>query len=443
MSTGMRRGLAWAFVILFLISAPVVVLYTAGYRLNLPSGRLVQTGILSISSVPSGARVLVDGVLSGTTSALVKNLLPGSHRVELRKDGYLPWSKTLPIESQRTTFVQNAVLNADKPAVLQRAASAGAGAFARATGNAAYVRQGKVWNEIWSYQPQDGGDRLVARRPSSDGMPALAWSPDGTTLAISTGSGPSRSVSLVNVDDGRRFDLPAKSGTPAGWDAGTGAAYLLSAKDGISSADVDGDVVSIAPSPALALETSADGSYAIVAAEGERLAVVHRQANGVSLVGYVPMGNYRFAPAPDGWLALDDADRQSLIVLDGNGSGAAVLTANASQWQWEPKGRRLLYTDGHELHLFDPLGGGDETLTRVSDPITGIAWRVGLDAALYAQGAQLVSIEFDRRDGRETATLAQGNGFQSLWTDPSGKTAFTFGSLDGGKTSGLISRGLE
>lgn len=380
MSTGFRRGLALLFIVAFLITAPAVVLYTAGYRLNVRNGQLVQTGILSVDSAPRGARVTVDGNAAGVTPSLAKDLLPGPHRLTLIKDGYLPWEKTLSVASQQTTFVNPAVLNADQPATRAKETGIEDTAVARETGRAGYVRRQGAWDEVWSFDPIDGSEQLVARLPVVNGAwPVLAWSADGTSL----------------------------SATPKG--------------------------ARVSPLTRL-------GDFSLQPA-GDRLAVVQARGSGPGqILAYVPSAAYAFVSAPDGLLALADAGRGRLTVLDQNG-GATLLDANAADWQWEPKARRLLYADGHELHLFDPDGRSDDTLTRVSDPITGLAWRPGLPAVLYAQAGQVVSIEFDRRDGRVTQTLVQGSGIRDVWTDTAGKTAYFFGTV-GGKT-GLYARPLQ
>ena len=73
MSLKFRRTFFYLYIGLFLLVAPLVVLYTAGYRLDVQRGRLVQIGALSVTSVPKGAQVfLVDAALSDRTPTLQK-----------------------------------------------------------------------------------------------------------------------------------------------------------------------------------------------------------------------------------------------------------------------------------------------------------------------------------------------------------------------------------
>jgi len=121
-----RIGILIGFIVLFLITTPVVVLYTAGYRWNEKKIRLEKVGIIFLRSRPSGAEIFLDGVLrSEHTPARLRNLLPSDYAVKVTKKGYSVWQKTLPVSSALTTFAENIVLwKTDAPEALA-AASAG------------------------------------------------------------------------------------------------------------------------------------------------------------------------------------------------------------------------------------------------------------------------------------------------------------------------------
>ncbi len=106
-----RHILFFVFAAGFFISAPLVVLFTAGYRYHFESGKIVQTGVINVHSVPKGADVLIDGsVQREKTPAVIDNIIPGSHEVIIRKDGYTSWKKTLEVSSRQGIFVSQAIL---------------------------------------------------------------------------------------------------------------------------------------------------------------------------------------------------------------------------------------------------------------------------------------------------------------------------------------------
>ena len=439
-----RQALAILFILGFLVSAPLVVLYTAGYRLNVHTGHFVQTGDLSIGSIPHGANIKIDGKLvHSDTPTLIKDLLPGSHLIELDKVGYLVWQKMLPITSNQTTFIVDAALNANAPATLVRATVFTGIGFSSSTSQVAYEDTSSDEDEIWSFDPRDGSTRLLARFPHQAQVASLTWSPDGSALCIIMGNTSATDPAfLVSADGQQRTDFdPLQS---LGWDAGQGARYLLTSDvpNSFQSLSVDGQETTLPITSASdALQSSDDQFVLAQSTQNSEAITVSSMSGPVSLITYLPPDHYAFVPAPSGLLMLTNTIGKIFVLDSNNAASPLLLTADATSWQWEPGGRRLLYTDGFELHAFDPDTQTDETLTRVSDPITGIAWRPNLSAALYAQAGQLTSIEFDHRDGHVTQTLLQGANLQTIWTDAAGKNVYFFGTVNG--QSGLYVRPLE
>jgi len=75
-----------------------------GYRFNIETKAVEQTGLVQYNSFPRGATVLVDGVVYDTTQTK-GSVLPGEHEFTMRLDGYEDWRKTLSIESGTLTWL--------------------------------------------------------------------------------------------------------------------------------------------------------------------------------------------------------------------------------------------------------------------------------------------------------------------------------------------------
>lgn len=106
-----RISILIGFVVLFLITAPIVVLYTAGYRWNTKKNRPEKVGIIYVRSRPSNADIYLDGKLrKEKTSARLRNLLPDTYTLTVSKTGFTSWSKKLPVGSALTTFAEGVVL---------------------------------------------------------------------------------------------------------------------------------------------------------------------------------------------------------------------------------------------------------------------------------------------------------------------------------------------
>jgi hypothetical protein len=57
-----------------------------------------QTGVITLSSSPSGAHVIIDGTAMGTTPFTTRTLTTGSHSLLLQLNGYLDYTTMFTIQ---------------------------------------------------------------------------------------------------------------------------------------------------------------------------------------------------------------------------------------------------------------------------------------------------------------------------------------------------------
>ncbi len=69
------------------------------------SDNVVNTFPLTVTSIPAGAAIFIDGVASGQTNATVQNVTAGTHNVTLTKAGYLTETKQVVVQSGDTNSV--------------------------------------------------------------------------------------------------------------------------------------------------------------------------------------------------------------------------------------------------------------------------------------------------------------------------------------------------
>jgi len=101
--------------ILFLIAAPLTILYCLGWRFDWETKKIIQPGIFYFNVLPKSAEVYLDGKLKKKTdiffgSALIENLLAKQYDIEIKKDGFYSWKKKLEIKKRQVTEAKNIVL---------------------------------------------------------------------------------------------------------------------------------------------------------------------------------------------------------------------------------------------------------------------------------------------------------------------------------------------
>ncbi|MDO8486155.1 MAG: PEGA domain-containing protein [Candidatus Staskawiczbacteria bacterium] len=102
-------------VIMFLIVAPYIVIYSLGYRIDFEQKKLVLTGGIYVKALPQGVDVIIDSKISNKTNLLsptvfIQNLLPKQHQIEIKKDGYYDYKKTLEIKEKEVIKLDRIVL---------------------------------------------------------------------------------------------------------------------------------------------------------------------------------------------------------------------------------------------------------------------------------------------------------------------------------------------
>jgi len=106
-----RRIILIVFILLFLISAPLLLFYSLGYRLNLDRWELSKTGSILAVSQPRGATLYLNGEkLSETTPAYLNQLTPGEYTIKLEKMGYSSWERKVVVQSGQTYFAEGLIM---------------------------------------------------------------------------------------------------------------------------------------------------------------------------------------------------------------------------------------------------------------------------------------------------------------------------------------------
>lgn len=120
MSKKIRTGLFILLAVLFLLSAPVAVFYSFGWRIDWETKKIIQPGAFYFKIEPKASQIYLNGKSKEKTdfffgSAMIDNLLPKKYEVEIKKEGYYDWKKTLEIKEREVTEAKNIVLVPKNP----------------------------------------------------------------------------------------------------------------------------------------------------------------------------------------------------------------------------------------------------------------------------------------------------------------------------------------
>ncbi len=112
-----RLGVFWFVLITsFIAIATSIHLKVNGYKINWQTLEFVQTGMISLDSVPDSAEVKINGkVESQTLPKKIRDLAPGYYDITVSASNYRPWQKTVLVQSGKASLYQNIVLFLENP----------------------------------------------------------------------------------------------------------------------------------------------------------------------------------------------------------------------------------------------------------------------------------------------------------------------------------------
>jgi hypothetical protein len=114
--TKKQRSILFLLVaLLFVITSPIVTLYSQGYRFDFREKKITQSGAFYFKVSPKNVQIEINNqkrkktdILFGT--AYLDNLLPRTYQVTISKEGYHSWQKKLEVKEKEVTEAKNIIL---------------------------------------------------------------------------------------------------------------------------------------------------------------------------------------------------------------------------------------------------------------------------------------------------------------------------------------------
>ncbi len=380
-----RNGIFFVFLTIFVIGAPMIVLYTAGYRLNLTTFRVQRTGVIAITTLPRGASVTMNNALiAEKTPYVAQRLTPDDYDVLLQKTGYRSWNQHVHVGSGSTTYITALLFSDAKPTLLleENALSV----VGDRSGRFVYllVESGRV-HEVWRY---DTVTRLQ-RKLSDDVGDAI------THIELNN----DQSTLLLTVDDELPHDTMAintETGTLLNKDEVVDAMNALPEYSFIDN----GSNVEMRLTSTDALVTLLSSSTYTVAFRNSTIAILKDTRDRAYLV---------------------NLKTQFVTQID-------LATALLSE---SPTDNLLAASDGNEIDIYNPQTGERIFIARQSEPILALAWHSSDRALFFATASKIIAIEREKYETRTTTTLVEGASIVNMWPDTTGKSLTFFGTVDG------------
>lgn len=420
-----RTFVFFLFLFGFFLSAPLIVLYTAGYRYNFAAGTVLRTGIISITTQPKGTDVYIDDQLVGTTPLILKTIAPGAHTVRLMAKDYTTWQKPVRVESRQTTFVTATLLKNSPRETLYTTPDQHILSFSTHGHTLTYLPQQHDISLLNLYT-QKTLPLLTFKEDSAPSVSRVDWSSDGAYVLLT----------LLGVDK----DLPSWRlfATETGEEVSFPPS-LLRETEHITSvwfSTYEEHSLNLVTEESLFTyhpETGATerigntpikqymqlGNDTLVLQDaGAFTSIGFLQGETTRILTYIPgtSAEYRLSKAPEGRVLIEDIDHAHLYLLHPNNSTSPIeLDVAGTLPTFSEDGTRLLYTDGFEIFLYQLPTSEKSTITRLSQHITSLAWHPSQEWIMFGTDTDISALETTPIQGsRSRVLLAQGTHLRSL-----------------------------
>lgn len=216
-----RRIYFWTLFVISLLIIFSVMFFISGYRLNIWNRQISTTGSIFIKTVPKNAQVSMNGNhYKKDTPILINNLVPRKYQIELEYPDRFSWQKTIDVEAQKTTILDEIILFKDSagPEMIEER-------YERAELIAyftpvefkeeysdyefpEYQTKDRIMfyndHEIWVWDQEEGSKNLVVRLGSK--INDAIWHPSGSYVIYSDDSH-LRAVEVDGTDYRNSYDL--------------------------------------------------------------------------------------------------------------------------------------------------------------------------------------------------------------------------------------------
>lgn len=380
-----RQALFWLFATIFVVTAPIVVLYTAGYRYNSTSGRLQRTGVIAVSTTPRGASITVNGELQTQRSPfVVQRLMPDTYTVELERKNYHSWKQDIVVGSGRTSYINATLFSDAQPELLLEEQFTSAAVSPDGRKVAMFVNNADVMAEVWLYDIASRTEHQLAELLMDDDRPtSIVWSSTGEAVILLSEDGPL-----------------------AGWNESDGTVMETSSLE-----------QAINPLPEY---TFTDNGSNIE---------LRKNDGGNMLVALLPFGQYSVIHRTENAALFSDGRSRAYMFTFAT-NAVSVIEMPVDILDWSEENNLFLASDEYEVDIVNPFTGERTLITRQSTPITDAVWYPNGQVILTATHDGIMAIDRLGSTSRVTTTLAEHIDATTIWVDQNGKNLYLLGSKD-------------
>lgn len=451
-----QRMLYITFILAFIIAAPAIILYTAGYRYDFKNNRLQKTGILYLDSEPNGALIFLNGKFENKTPMRFNRLLPGDYDVEIEKTGYHTWKKKLAVKSNLTTFSRNIILFKKSLPINTIEGQINIFADAPSHDKIIFSTVSPAGEELKLINLNTNTQYSIQtfEKQSYTNLSFVEWSPDQSQAMIKEVIGNFNRYLIIDINTLNVRDLLTTSKinySVIKWSASdNGILYGLRDKI-LYELNLNNNTVKNVIADEIS-DFQAAGSYIYYITKNGPDQYLNRYNQSsieakIDQIKLPSVSDFTLQQTIPSYLVLLDSLSGDLFIIKSDSFGQPdidqniVLQDRAKAINWSDDNKSILYYTDFELWTFNLETGDKNLINRYSEPISHAIWYAKGNYVIYQTANELRAIETSKTDTKNDLLLSRLPQINDIVIDSVGKNLYLLGKV--GKQEGVYQLSLQ
>lgn len=402
MSLRLRRVIYFIFIIIFLIVAPVILLYSTGYRYDFEHNRLKKTGLIFLTSKQKNISVYINNVFGGLLSKelYLRDLLPGDYELTAELENYYPWTKKLKVESGETTFARNILLwKKNLPAEVMKG-KISILSYSKDKKTAAMLLRNDSWEELYFLNLGNETSKLLYRSQEDKRIQFLNISigESNKKIILEKNEMGEKKYLIFNLDKPDTIlTLDAFTSLPmtnVRWDKKNDNVIYAKNINTLYRIDIAGNQ----SRPIMRINDSTLGDYLIngdnifyLKDTGDKTTIIKQKMYNEKEIFKTDLpysSDYFFGENIDRFLTIIDAKKNKLLLVDlessiFTGDHWSFVELEGKNASFMPNGDKMLYYNDFEIWLYDPAINEKILINRYSQNINEAVWYPNFEHATF------------------------------------------------------------
>ncbi len=99
-----------ALSIIFFLGGAFMVFWAQGFRFDFSDGSIVSTGVVSVSTVPSDAHIVISSEVVGSSPTVILGIPLGPVKICIYRNGFIPFCDSISVGAEAVTYLKNIYL---------------------------------------------------------------------------------------------------------------------------------------------------------------------------------------------------------------------------------------------------------------------------------------------------------------------------------------------